>query len=107
MKITKNIIKEINIQIKESLEEWSEALSDADCDGWAVDLLFDEKDLLNALKMFTSIWANSAIRRGVITEDNCVEKLRKLKTTVGEIFGADIEKLNKVGWDNNNNEELN
>lgn len=102
MKITENIIKEINIQIKESLEEWSEVLSDADCDGWAVDLLFDEKDLLNILQMFTSIWSNSAIKRGIFTEENVLSKMKLFRTAINDVFGVDTITLADSVLGNNN-----
>lgn len=97
-------IKEINQHIKDSLAEWSDILLEADYNGWAVDLEFDEDDLLNILQMFTSIWSNSAIKRGVFTEDNILQKMGLFKKHISEVFDINTVDLTQRVLGNNNSE---
>jgi hypothetical protein len=101
MKNNEEFIKEINQHIKDSLNEWSDILVDADYNGWGVDLEFDEEDLLNILQMFNSIWANSAIKRGVFTEDNVVRKMAVFQKTIDDVFGVNTVKLTDSVLGNN------
>lgn len=100
----KEAIKEINQHIKDSLEEWSDILLEADYNGWAVDLEFDEDDLLNILQMFTSIWSNSAIKRGIFTEGNILQKMELFKKHISEVFDINTVDLAKRVLGNNNSE---
>ena len=100
----KETIEEINQYIKESLAEWSDILLEADYNGWAVDLEFDEDDLLNILQMFTSIWSNNAIKRGVFTEDNILQKMGLFKKHISEVFDINTVDLTKRVLGNNNSE---
>ena len=97
-------IKEINQHIRESLDEWSDILLEADYNGWAVNLEFDEEDLLNILQMFTSIWSNSAIKRGVFTESNILQKMGLFKKHISEVFDINTVDLTKRVLGNNNSE---
>lgn len=101
MENNEEFIKEINQHIKDSLNEWSDILIDADYKGWAVDLEFDEEDLLNILQMFNSIWSNNAIKRGVFTEDNIVQKMELFKRTIEVVFGVKTVTLTNSVLDNN------
>lgn len=101
---SKEKIKEINQYIKDSLAEWSDILLEADYNGWAVDLEFDEDDLLNILQMFTSIWSNSAIKRGVFTEGNILQKMGLFKKHISEVFDINTVDLTKRVLGNNNSE---
>lgn len=94
-------IKEINQHIRESLDEWSEILLEADYSGWGADLYFNEEDLLNVLQMFTSIWSNSAIKRGVFTNDNVIRKVTLLQKTIDDVFGVKTVKLTDSVLGNN------
>lgn len=95
-------IKEINRHIRESLDEWSEILLEADYNGWGADLDFNEEDLLNILQMFTSIWSNSAIKRGIFTEENVLSKMKLFRTTINDVFGVDTITLADSVLGNNN-----
>lgn len=97
----KEAIKEINQHIKDSLNEWSDILVDADYKGWGVDLEFDEEDLLNILQMFNSIWANSAIKRGVFTEDNIYQKIELFKRAIEDVFDVKTVELTESVLGNN------
>lgn len=95
-------IKEINQHIRESLDEWSEILLEADYSGWGADLYFNEEDLLNILQIFTSIWSNNAIKRGIFTEDNVTQKMELFKDTINNVFGVNTVTLVDSVLDNNN-----
>lgn len=95
-------IKEINQHIRESLDEWSEILLEADYSGWGADLYFNEEDLLNILQIFTSIWSNNAIKRGIFTEDNVTQKMELFKDTINNVFGVNTVTLADSVLDNNN-----
>lgn len=97
-------IKEINQHIRESLDEWSEILLEADYNGWGADLDFNEDDLLNILQIFTSIWSNSAIKRGVFTEGNILQKMGLFKKHISEVFDINTVDLTKRVLGNNNSE---
>lgn len=94
-------IKEINQHIRESLDEWSDILLEADYNGWGADLDFNEEDLLNILQMFTSIWSNNAIKRGILTEDNVTQKMELFKDTINNVFGVNTVKLTDSVLGNN------
>lgn len=98
----KETIKEINQHIRESLDEWSEILLEADYSGWGADLYFNEDDLLNILQIFTSIWSNNAIKRGIFTEDNVTQKMELFKDTINNVFGVNTVTLADSVLDNNN-----
>lgn len=102
MKISEEQIKEINQHIKDSLNEWSDILLEADYNGWGADLDFDEEDLLNILQMFTSIWSNSAIKRGIFTEENVLQKMKLFRTAINDVFGVDTITLADSVLGNNN-----
>lgn len=95
-------IEEINQHIRESLDEWSEILLEADYSGWGADLYFNEEDLLNILQIFTSIWSNNAIKRGIFTEDNVTQKMELFKDTINNVFGVNTVTLVDSVLDNNN-----
>lgn len=95
-------IKEINQHLSESLDEWSEILLEADHSGWGADLYFNEEDLLNILQIFTSIWSNNAIKRGIFTEDNVTQKMELFKDTINNVFGVNTVTLVDSVLDNNN-----
>lgn len=97
-------IKEINQHIRESLDEWSDILLEADYNGWGADLDFDEEDLLNILQMFTSIWSNSAIKRGIFTEGNILQKMELFKKHISEVFDINTVDLTQRVLGNNNSE---
>lgn len=101
-------IKEINQHLSESLEGWSEILLEADYNGLSAYLYFNEDDLLNILQIFTSIWSNNAIKRGILTEDNVTQKMKLFKDTINDVFGVDTITLAEVeSVLDNNNCELN
>lgn len=95
-------IKEITQLIKDSLAECSDILVYADYKGLAVDLEFNEDDLLNILQIFTSIWSNNAIKRGIFTEDNVTPKMELFKDTINDVFGINTVTLSESVLDNNN-----
>lgn len=95
-------IKEINQHIRESLDEWSEILLEYDYNGWSADLDFNEEDLLNILQIFISIWSNSAIKRGIFTEDNVIPKMKLFSATINDVFGVDTTNLVDSVFGNNN-----
>lgn len=98
----KETIKEINQHLSESLDECSEILLESNYNGWGVYLDFNEDDLLNILQIFTSIWSNNAIKRGIFTEDNVTQKMELFKDTINNVFGVNTVTLADSVLDNNN-----
>lgn len=86
-------INEINNQINASLYEWSYVFNQADVDGWAHRLNFEDENLLDCLHIFTSVWSNNAIKRGVFDEKNVNEKVEKFRQVVKEVFDIDTVEL--------------
>lgn len=97
----KETIKEINQHLSESLDECSEILLESDYNGWGAYLDFNEDDLLNILQIFTSIWSNNAIKRGIFTEDNVTQKMELFKDTINNVFGVNTVKLTDSVLGNN------
>lgn len=95
-------IKEINQHLSESFDELSGILLESDYNGWGAYLDFNEDDLLNILQIFTSIWSNNAIKRGIFTEDNVTQKMELFKDTINDVFGVNTVTLSESVLDNNN-----
>lgn len=101
MKIDEELAKEANKQLKDSLNEWSDILVELDDKELGYILDFDEDDLLNVLSIFMNIWSNSAIKRGVFTNNNVVRKMALLKNTIDDVFGVKTVKLTDSVLGNN------
>jgi hypothetical protein len=54
--------------------------------------------------MFTSIWSNSAIKRGIFTEGNILQKMGLFKKHISEVFDINMVDLTKRVLGNNNSE---
>ena len=91
-------------KVENDKAKYMDILLEADYNGWAVDLEFNEEDLLNILQMFTSIWSNNAIKRGILTEDNVTQKMELFKDTINNVFGVNTVKLTDSVLGNNNSE---
>lgn len=91
----KKEIEEINAHISDALKDWSDILLKANADGWEYLLDFDNKDLFNALYIFNSVWQNNAIKRGVLTDDNATERMKKFQRSLEEYFEINTFALDK------------
>ena len=101
MKISEEFIQEINQHIKDSLNEWSDILVKVEDNELGYLLEFGEEDLLNVLSIFMNIWSNSAIKRGVFTDDNVICKVTLLQNTIDDVFGVKTVKLTDSVLGNN------
>lgn len=92
-----NKIKEINQHISDALEQWSNIVTRADADNWSYCIEYSDRDLLNALKIFTHVASNVAIKNGHLNEENVSTKMDKFVDTLEDSFGFNsIELTNKV-----------
>ena len=86
-------IKEINHHISDALEQWSDIMVEADAKNWSYYLDYTNRDLLNALQIFMHVASNKAIKGGVLTEENAIEKIDKFRECLEHTFGLDTEEL--------------
>lgn len=91
------LIESMQTEIAESLSMWQDILLHADADEWAYELNYTEKDLLNALYIFSHIATNKAIKSGFINETNAATVGAQFKHECLKAFGFDsVELTNKV-----------
>jgi hypothetical protein len=102
MKIREDDISQVNLQLKDSLQKWSDILVHIEDNELGYLLEFNESDLLNVLSLFMNIWSNSAIKRGIFTEDNVIPKMKLFSATMNDVFGVDTTTLADSVFDNNN-----
>lgn len=86
-------IKEINTHISDALKQWSEVMLHADADDWSFNLNYSEEDLLNAFFIFHHVATNIAIKNEILTEENAIFKMYKLREAVKECYGFDTVQL--------------
>lgn len=93
--IDKKAIEEINTHISDALSDWASILLKANADEWEYYLDFDSKDLFNALYIFSAVWQNNAIKRGVLNDENAVDRIKKFQKTLEECFEINTFALDK------------
>lgn len=87
-------ISEINQHISDALDEWSEIMMGADAVGMSHELNYTDEDLLNALKIFTHIAQNVAIKNEYYhNEDDLKQKINAFKNGVKIGFDFDTVEL--------------
>ena len=79
--------------MSESFWEWSDILIEADAMEWSFLLDFDKKDLFSTVNIFSRVWSNYAIKKGILTECNAEEKTKMLKKAIEDCFGINTIKL--------------
>lgn len=93
--IDKKAIEEINTHISDALSDWASILLKANADEWEYYLDFDSKDLFNALYIFSAVWQNNAIKRGVLNDENAVYRIKKFQKALEECFEINTFALDK------------
>ena len=79
--------------MSESFWEWSDILIEADAMEWSFFLDFDKKDLFSTFNIFSRVWSNYAIKKGIFTESNVEEKSKMLAKAIEDCFGINTIKL--------------
>ena len=80
-------------EMSESFCEWSNLLIEADTMEWSFFLDFDKRDLYSTLNIFSRVWSNYAIKNGIFTESNVVERSEMLAKAIEDCFGINTIKL--------------
>jgi hypothetical protein len=94
--IDEETISEINEHISDALREWSDMMSAADAVGMSHELNYTDEDLLNALKIFTHVAQNVAIKNDYYhNEDDLKQKINAFKNGVKIGFDFDTVELTK------------
>lgn len=89
----KEIIATAKREMSESFWEWSNILIEADAMEWSFFLDFDKKDLFSTLNIFSRVWTNYAIKKGILTEGNAEEKTKMFAKAIEDCFGINTIKL--------------
>lgn len=89
----KEIIATAKREMGESFWEWSNILIEADAMEWSFFLDFDKKDLFSTLNIFSRVWTNYAIKKGILTEGNAEEKTKMFAKAIEDCFGINTIKL--------------
>ena len=92
----KEIIEKIaiaNHTMSESFWAWCGILIEADAMEWSFFLDFDKKDLFSTLNIFSRVWSNYAIKNGIFTESNVVERSEMFAKAIEDCFGINTIKL--------------
>lgn len=91
-----NEFKEIEYQLRKSLEMWSDVLTESNEHGWGVELNFTNEDVFNIVNMMNTICANVAIKNGTIKTDKDAERIGKnIRHLLNDCFGIDLSKISK------------
>ena len=80
-------------EMSESFWEWSDILIEADAVEWSFFLDFDKKDLFSTLNIFSRVWINYAIKKGILTEGNAEERTKMFAKAIEDCFGINTIKL--------------
>ena len=89
----KELIATAKREMRESFWEWSEILLEDDAMEWSFFLDFDKKDLFSTLNIFWRVWSNYAIKNGIFTESNVVERSEMFAKAIEDCFGINTIKL--------------
>lgn len=93
--VDKKAIEEINTHISDALSDWASVILKANADEWEYYLDFDSKDLFNALYIFSAVWQNNAIKRGVLNDENAIDRIKKFHKALEECFEINTFALDK------------
>jgi phage-related protein len=88
-------LNEIEKHCRESLDMWSEVLTQANTQGWGAYLDFTHKDVMNAVTVMTTISTNYALKHGKIsTVEDASAIGEALHSFMLNYFGIDTFKEN-------------
>ena len=99
MDMTKRLeIEKSKASISLLLEYLSQQVVNADADAENISYYFDynDFDLFNSFLVFNHVWSSHAIHSGVLTEENAVKAMEKLKEVIKETYGIDTVELSKT-----------
>lgn len=88
------LMSKANISIL--LEYLSQRVIDADAENISYYFDYNDFDLFNAFMVFNHVWSSHAIHSGVLTEDNSVKAMEKLREVIKETYGIDTVELSKT-----------
>lgn len=85
---TQNIpLAEINKAIREVLNQLADTMLCADADGWAYELNYFPRDIMNAIFIFQHVCSTAGIKSGRITEETAKIYGRRLRQLVIDMTG--------------------
>ena len=91
-----NEYKEIEHQLRKTLEVWSDVMNESNHYGWGIYLDFSVSDAFNAVNIMSSVCANIGIKNGNIKKEKDAEQIGKnIKHFIEDNFGIDFNKLEK------------
>ena len=82
--IDKKAIEEINTHISDALSDWASILLKANADEWEY-----------YLYIFSAVWQNNAIKRGVLNDENAVYRIKKFQKALEVCFEINTLALDK------------
>lgn len=82
-------IKEINVFIRDSLNQWADVALEAEAKQWAVELNYFPRDLMNVTYLFQHVASNIDIKNGHISEANVTELGQRLRKLIIDMTGYD------------------
>ncbi len=82
-------IKEINVAIRDSLNQWAEVALEAEAKQWAVELNYFPRDLMNVTYLFQHVASNIGIKNGHISEANVTELGQRFRQLIIDMTGYD------------------
>ena len=80
-------LAEINKAIRDSLNQWADIMLRADADGWAYELNYFPRDIMNATLIFQHVCSSVGIKSGRITEETAKIYGRRLRQLVIDMTG--------------------
>lgn len=80
-------VAEINKAIREALNQWADIMLRADADGWAYELNYFPRDIMNATFIFQHVCSVAGIKSGRITEETAKIYGRRLRQLVIDMTG--------------------
>ena len=89
----KQMLEEVNQNIRQSIEFWANTMLQSEVDGWAYHLNYDTADLLSAVYILQHVASNIGIKNGTITEKNVEELGLRIHDLVLAMTGYDTHKL--------------
>ena len=80
-------LAEINKAIRDALNQWADIMLRADADGWAYELNYFPRDIMNATLIFQHVCSSVGIKSGRITEETAKIYGRRLRQLVIDMTG--------------------
>lgn len=80
-------VQEVLKQMAEATNELDVVIDDNYCTSAFIE--YDEQDVFNSFIIFNSIASNYAIKHGIITKDNVIEKMNYFREALKSVYGID------------------